>query len=91
MPAEQDRIDRIVHMIPTLLTLMGELHASGKGNIDITFNQYQVLRVLDQKGELSVNDIAKFMRMGQSATSQLLDRMVKAELVHREIPKTDAA
>lgn len=84
-----ERVDRVIKIAPHIMTMISEMHATNKTGSELTFNQYQALRIINQSEILSVNDIARMLRLGQSATSQLIDRMVKAELVTREIDQRD--
>ncbi|WP_051271446.1 MarR family winged helix-turn-helix transcriptional regulator [Shimazuella kribbensis] len=56
---------------------------------NLTIPQGQVLRVLNQKGSLSLVEISKELDSKPSSMSGLIDRLVKAEMVTRERDKDD--
>ena len=58
-------------------------------NLNLTFNQYLALMIIHELKECSVNELAHKMNIAQSTASQLVDRLVKAGLVHRDIHSKD--
>jgi DNA-binding MarR family transcriptional regulator len=71
---ESGRIDRPI----------GDVKIPGGRGMKLTFNQYQALTAIRELGECSVNDLADRLRIAQSTTSQLVDRLVKGGYVSRE-------
>jgi DNA-binding MarR family transcriptional regulator len=63
---------------------LGDAKLTGDGSAKITINQYQALIAIRELGECSVNELAGKLRLAQSTTSQLVDRLVKAGMVTRE-------
>jgi DNA-binding MarR family transcriptional regulator len=55
----------------------------------LTFNQYLALMIIHELKECSVNELAHKMNIAQCTASQLVDRLVKARLVHRDIHSKD--
>lgn len=55
----------------------------------LTFNQYIALMIIHELKECSVNELAHKMNIAQCTASQLVDRLVKARLVHRDIHSKD--
>lgn len=72
--AESGRIDRSI----------GDARIPGGKGVKLTFNQYRALTAIRELGECSVNDLADKLRIAQSTTSQLVDRLVKGGYVSRE-------
>ena len=68
----------------TMKATLGEITLAGDGGPKITFNQYQALIAIRELGECSVNELATKLRLAQSTTSQLVDRLVKSGMVTRE-------
>jgi DNA-binding MarR family transcriptional regulator len=99
------RANRIVEMMPTMIASMAKFHQDQlllgeedeptmikrgkKFSFSITFNQYLALMIINDMKECSVNDIADCMKIAQSTASQLTDRLVKANLVQRDIHYED--
>jgi len=55
----------------------------------LTALQLIVLRVLREHPEIRLSDLAEKVKLGNSTTSGIVDRMVKAGLVDRERTETD--
>jgi DNA-binding MarR family transcriptional regulator len=87
----EKRVDRIVSIMPKIMKsiAMSRVHSDDDARYDLTFNQYQALTRIHQYGQCSVNELAESLRIAQSTTSQLVDRLVKANLVSREIHTED--
>lgn len=62
---------------------------SAKNCGNLTFNQYLALIFIHELKECSVNELAAKMNIAQSTASLLIDRLVKAGLVHRDIYTKD--
>ena len=63
---------------------VGDVKIPGGKGMKLTFNQYRALTAIRDLGECSVNDLADNLRIAQSTTSQLVDRLVKSGYVSRE-------
>ena len=63
---------------------IGDVKIAGGKGVKLTFNQYQALTAIRELSECSVNELAGKLRLAQSTTSQLVDRLVRAGFVHRE-------
>ncbi len=64
-----------------------DLHKMALGEgicVPLTFHQYVALMIIRELKECSVNVLAEKMKIAQSTTSQLIDRLVKSGLVHRD-------
>lgn len=68
----------------TISGVLGDAKLGGDGGAKITINQYQALIAIRELGECSVNELATKLRLAQSTTSQLVDRLVKAGMVTRD-------
>jgi MarR family transcriptional regulator, organic hydroperoxide resistance regulator len=64
---------------------VGDVKISGGKAAKLTLNQYQALLAIREMGECSVNDLSGKLGIAQSTTSQLVDRLVIAGHVDREI------
>lgn len=101
----RERADRIIEMIPVIIASIAKFHQehlppghedepfefkrSGKLSVTLTFNQYLTMMIICEAHECSVNHVSDRMRIAQSTASQLIDRLVKAGLVHRDIHHRD--
>ncbi|MFC5702867.1 MarR family winged helix-turn-helix transcriptional regulator [Cohnella faecalis] len=55
----------------------------------VTPLQFMVLRILNNCPEIRLSELAEQLHLGNSTTSGIIDRMVKADLVSRERSDTD--
>jgi DNA-binding MarR family transcriptional regulator len=89
MPDEQD--DLADAMLAASRALVGiavrGIEAAGS---DLTVAQHRVLLLLEQHGELSVNDIADLLGVNQSNASRHASRLAKLGLVTRKRAPHDA-
>jgi MarR family transcriptional regulator, organic hydroperoxide resistance regulator len=79
----KERAERLLRISPKVMLSFSKMHSSKKA--EMTFNQYQTLVLIQGMGECSVNELAERLGLAQSTTSQLVDRLVIAGLVKREI------
>lgn len=70
-------------MTQTIWVVFSAMHQKRKSQI--TFHQYLTLENIRQYKCCTINDIAAKMNLAQSTASQLIDRLVKARLIMREI------
>ena len=68
---------------------IGDAKMSALKGVKLTFNQYQVLTVIGALGSCSVNELAEKLRLAQSTTSQLVDRLVRGGFVNRDTSPED--
>ena len=68
---------------------IGDVKMSASKGVKLTFNQYQVLTVIGALGSCSVNELAEKLRLAQSTTSQLVDRLVRGGFVNRDTSPED--
>jgi DNA-binding MarR family transcriptional regulator len=68
---------------------IGDMTMGDSPATKLTFNQYQALTMIREMNECSVNELAEKLRLAQSTTSQLVDRLVKAGFAIRETASDD--
>jgi DNA-binding MarR family transcriptional regulator len=68
---------------------IGDMSMGDGAATKLTFNQYQALTMIRELNECSVNELAEKLRLAQSTTSQLVDRLVKGGFVTRETASDD--
>ena len=85
-PSTAARAARIIRLMPKIMgsIMLSRTHMAGRRFPDLTFPQYHALGVISGQGTCSVNELAAHLRLAQSTTSQLVDRLVRAGFVHRE-------
>jgi DNA-binding MarR family transcriptional regulator len=83
MSKTKERAERLLKISPKIMMSFSRMHSSKKS--EMTFNQYQSLILINEFKSCSVNQLAKKLRLAQSTTSQLVDRLVNAKLVIRDI------
>jgi DNA-binding MarR family transcriptional regulator len=66
----------------------GEVAQQGKHS-NITYSQWCVLAMIEKNQTMGINDIAKMLSITASATTQLVDGLVKNGYVQRKINKLD--
>ena len=79
----EKKSEELGKMTQATWAMFSSMHTRRKSSI--TFHQYLTLEKIRERGTCTVNDIAQMMRLAQSTASQLVDRLVQAKLVNREI------
>jgi DNA-binding MarR family transcriptional regulator len=80
----QDPIDRIVEAVIYLQAESRRLAKEQCARHGITATQLNVLKLLQEIGELSLSELSRRMAARNSTLTGIIDRMVAAELVTRE-------
>lgn len=84
-----DRMTMSIGEDGRMRSAIGDMKVSASNSVRLTFNQYQVLTVISTLGSCSVNELAAKLRLAQSTTSQLVDRLVRGGFVNRETSPDD--
>ncbi len=73
-----ERFTRILFskVIQRLAVVVSEEHLS--------FSQVAALHIIDRKGVVNVNDISTSLNLSMSATSRMIDELVKKDLIERK-------
>lgn len=79
----KNKVEEMSKMTQTIWVMFSSMHNKRKSNI--TFHQYLTLENIRGLNKCTVNEIAREMKLAQSTASQLIDRLVQAKLVNREI------
>ncbi len=77
------KIERIARLYPEMMAGMGRLRALVHEGMDLTYNQYKTLLTIADQGECSLSDLARELEVAMSSASQMTDRLVARNLVHR--------
>ena len=79
------RARRILALLPRIMNAIAltKIHTGTPRGPVLTFNQYQALRLIQEMGTCAVKDLADRLKIAASTTSQLVDRLVRAGLLHR--------
>lgn len=76
-------VDRINEITPLLLKQFSGKHLSGLFKGKITMQQFMVLALLGNKGELKMSDIARYSAVTTAAMTGVVDKLVKAKYAVR--------
>jgi DNA-binding MarR family transcriptional regulator len=79
----EKKVEEISKTTRMIWVMFSGMHNKRKSNI--TFHQYLTLENISESSNCTVNEIARKMKLAQSTASQLIDRLVQAKLVIREI------
>lgn len=73
-----ERITRILfsNVIERLAVVMSEEHLS--------FSQVAALHIIDREQNININDISTKLNLSMSATSRMIDELVKKDLIERK-------
>lgn len=79
-----ERIERIARIYPQLMGRMGRLRTLVHEGLDLTYNQYKTLLTIADREHCSLGDLARELGVAMSSASQMVERLVGQEVVHRE-------
>lgn len=86
---EEQRIVDIFQTYREINQAFFQILSKAASKHNLTALQLVVLRVLHEYPEIRVSELAEKLNLGNSTTSGIVDRMVKADMVERERTKRD--
>ncbi|QHT58835.1 MarR family transcriptional regulator [Paenibacillus lycopersici] len=86
---EEQRIVDIFQTYREINQAFFQILSKAASKHNLTALQLVVLRVLHEYPEIRVSELAEKLNLGNSTTSGIVDRMVKADMVERERTKKD--
>jgi DNA-binding MarR family transcriptional regulator len=89
MSTRQNHLDLIVETVIYLESESRRLAREASQRLGITATQLNVLKLLDEIGELSLTELSRRLAAQNSAVTGIVDRMVQAGLVVREQSVSD--
>jgi DNA-binding MarR family transcriptional regulator len=85
----EQRLDRLQAMMERMLGAMLRLASPHCSAVDLTPQQYMLLRLLDDEGPLSLSALRERTRGAQSTLSEMIARMARSGLVSKRRDATD--
>lgn len=88
-----DKIDRLCDLFNQMVNQYGklekELHTYGT-NVPLHLSDTHTIVAIGKNGNINITNLAKLQGISRSAVSQMISKLVKRELVKKEIsPETD--
>lgn len=80
-----EKIERIAQLYPVIMRVMGRIRSIVHEGMDLTYNQYKMLLTIYDKGNCTLNVLAKELRIAMSSASEMVDRLVNLGFVYRTV------
>jgi MarR family transcriptional regulator, organic hydroperoxide resistance regulator len=80
-----ERIERIAQLYPVIMRVMGRIRSIVHDGMDLTYNQYKMLLTIYDRGNCTLNLLAKELRIAMSSASEMVDRLVNLGFVYRAV------
>jgi MarR family transcriptional regulator, organic hydroperoxide resistance regulator len=80
-----EKIERIAQLYPVIMRVMGRIRSIVHDGMDLTYNQYKMLLTIYDKGNCTLNVLARELRIAMSSASGMVDRLVNLGFVYRTV------
>jgi DNA-binding MarR family transcriptional regulator len=80
-----EQIERIAQLYPLIMRVMGRIRSLVHDGMDLTYNQYKMLLTIYDKGNCTLNELARELRIAMSSASGMVDRLVNQGFVYRTV------
>ncbi|MGD0586196.1 MAG: MarR family transcriptional regulator [Oryzomonas sp.] len=80
-----EQIERIAQLYPVIMRVMGRIRSIVHDGMDLTYNQYKMLLTIYDKGNCTLNVLARELRIAMSSASGMVDRLVNLGFVYRTV------
>ncbi|MCX7834855.1 MAG: MarR family transcriptional regulator [bacterium] len=80
----QRRSQKIVNELPTIMRFFHHFSAKVLNEAELTLPQFQTFSAFSFQEEWNLTDLSKYLQIKLPATSELVDRLVKADLLSRK-------
>ncbi|GFE62272.1 MarR family winged helix-turn-helix transcriptional regulator [Geobacter sp. AOG2] len=80
-----EQIERIAQLYPVIMRVMGRIRSIVHEGMDLTYNQYKMLLTIYDKGNCTLNVLAKELQIAMSSASEMVDRLVNLGFVYRTV------
>jgi len=80
-----EQIERIAQLYPVIMRVMGRIRSIVHDGMDLTYNQYKMLLTIYDKGNCTLNALARELRIAMSSASGMVDRLVNQGFVYRTV------
>lgn len=76
-------IERIADLYPDLMHIMARIRNIVHEGMDLTYNQYKMLLTVHEKGQCSLNTLARELNIAMSSASEMVEKLHQLGLVSR--------
>lgn len=80
-----ENIERIAQLYPVIMRVMGRIRSIVHEGMDLTYNQYKMLLTIYDKGNCTLNVLARELHIAMSSASGMVDRLVNQGFVFRTV------
>lgn len=80
-----EKIERIAQLYPVIMRVMGRIRSIVHEGMDLTYNQYKMLLTIYDKGNCTLNVLARELQIAMSSASEMVDRLVNLGFVYRTV------
>ena len=80
-----EQIERIAQLYPVIMRVMGRIRSIVHDGMDLTYNQYKMLLTIYDKGNCTLNVLARELQIAMSSASGMVDRLVNLGFVYRTV------
>jgi DNA-binding MarR family transcriptional regulator len=80
-----EKIERIARLYPAVMRVMGRIRSLVHEGMDLSYNQFKMLLTIYDKGNCSLNLLAKELKIAMSSASEMVDKLVNLGLVSRSV------
>ena len=80
-----EQIERIAQLYPVIMRVMGRIRSIVHEGMDLTYNQYKMLLTIYDKGNCTLNVLARELHIAMSSASEMVDRLVNQGFVFRTV------
>jgi DNA-binding MarR family transcriptional regulator len=80
-----EKIERIAQLYPVIMRVMGRIRSIVHEGMDLTYNQYKMLLTIYDRGNCTLNVLARELRIAMSSASEMVDRLVNLGFVYRAV------
>ncbi|ASK61697.1 transcriptional regulator [Virgibacillus phasianinus] len=86
---QEEKVSEIIHSFRDVNRFFYKQMWHHANELGVTIVQLQILKILAENPNISLQELTKKMSSGKSTVSSIVDRLVKAEYVKRERSKED--
>jgi MarR family transcriptional regulator, organic hydroperoxide resistance regulator len=80
-----EKIERVAQLYPSIMRVMGRIRSMVHEGMDLTYNQFKMLLAIYDRGNCSLNVLAKELKIATSSASEMVDKLVNLGLVSRTV------
>lgn len=88
-PTENDNISRLAGAFLPVMHMFHQFASEVVKSTNFSLAQYRVLMLVHRRGSMSINQLKDSLNIAQSTASEMIDRLVRQNLLHREKDPAD--